>query len=137
MCLLYKEVFNLPRNLSHLNEIYITKSFEIGQASLLNRGRKSNGSLSPSRAVGTNGSSERKKEYPPHIPRDYQIKNSKLFFYVLISIILGVGKKLEDMKMTTFKEILNSFEANDYRAFQMLMKQDKDYFQNAKKNMAQ
>jgi hypothetical protein len=37
--------------------------------------------------------------------------------------------------MTTFKEILSSFEANDYRAFQMLMKQDKDYFQNAKKGL--
>ena len=39
------------------------------------------------------------------------------------------------MKMTTFKEILSSFEANDYRAFEMLMKQDKDYFYNAKKVM--
>lgn len=37
------------------------------------------------------------------------------------------------MKMNTFKEILNSFEAGDYQAFQMLMKSDKNYFQNAKK----
>lgn len=38
------------------------------ESATLKRARKSNGSLTPSRPD---------KEYPPHVPRDYQIKNSK------------------------------------------------------------
>ncbi len=77
------------------------------ESSSLRRGRKSNGSLSPNRPD---------KEYPPHVPRDYQIKNSKILS-LLDHCNELIGKKLEDMKMNTFKEILNSFEAGDYQAF--------------------
>jgi hypothetical protein len=52
------------------------------------------------------------REYPPHVQRDYKIKNRK---------------KLEDMKQRTFKDILSSFEKNDFRAFEMLMKREKDF----------
>jgi hypothetical protein len=34
--------------------------------------------------------------------------------------------------MRTFKEILSTFEANDYRAFEMLMKNDKDFMAGKK-----
>lgn len=54
------------------------------------------------------------REYPPHVPRDYQIKNSNIafihYFYV--------GRKLEDLKLKTFKDILGSFEKNDFTEFE-------------------
>lgn len=43
------------------------------------------------------------KDYPPHVQRDYKIKNRK---------------KLEDLKLRTFKDILSSFERNDFTAFE-------------------
>lgn len=53
------------------------------------------------------------KDYPPHVQRDYKIKNRK---------------KLEDLKLRTFKDILSSFERNDFTAFEQLIRKDQpDY----------
>jgi hypothetical protein len=35
-----------------------------------------------------------------------------------------LGKMLEDMKVKAFKDILNSFENNDFSQFEQLMKND-------------
>jgi hypothetical protein len=57
------------------------------------------------------------KEYPPHVQRDYKIKNRK---------------KLEDLKLRTFKDILNSFERNDFSAFEQLIKKDQPEYMSSR-----
>lgn len=65
-----------------------------------------NKSTSPIGFATYNGASEGDPKYPPHVQRDYKIKNRK---------------KLEDMKLKTFKDILSSFEKNDFTAFEQLL----------------
>lgn len=43
---------------------------------------------------------------------------------------------LEDLKLRTFKEILTSFEKNDFAAFEKLMRQEKELM-DASKRMTQ
>ncbi len=47
-----------------------------------------------------------------------------------------IGKKLEDLKMRTFKDILTSFEKNDFSAFEHMMKNDKNYITAKRLSMA-
>lgn len=63
------------------------------------------------------------KEYPPHIPRDYKIKNSN----IILIHYFDIGQKLEDLKNKTFMGILSSFEKNDFHEFEQMMRQDPEY----------
>lgn len=58
------------------------------------------------------------REYPPHVQRDYKIKNRK---------------KLEDLKLRTFKDILSSFERNDFTAFEQLIRKDNQEYLSSRR----
>jgi hypothetical protein len=49
---------------------------------------------------------------------------SKIVRSLTLIIPSSLGKMLEDMKVKAFKDILNSFENNDFSQFEQLMKND-------------